>query len=454
MALSIRNFLFPVVVICATIHAGPWPGELPGTEIGGGLPAGYEPSGALWHSRLNKLFTVWDNGMVSMMDYDGTNITNWSLSGDLEAIAVADPATDFVYAGEERYPGDGIKEFNITTGQMTRYFDLTPWMQGPDNDGLEALTFVPDSMNPEGGLFYAGLQLNSNIYIFQLPINSSATDTHVTYIGMFNPVGGRSNLSGLDYDPQSGIMYAIWSYGQKKIMAMYPDGTNIVEWDLAGSGDDMEGVALWPGLTPGAAQIFIAEDNGATSDVWRYDFNSVLDLTIIGSGSVNTTPDPPSYYGTSDTLTACPDSGYYFVQWSGDLTGDDNPAILLMDYDKDVTATFAQVGINETYIAGLYSLESWLTVTPNPFRSETKIQYALSSKHYAEGANSSRIALNIYDVSGRVVKSFRLALDALRTAQITWSGTDQRDRPLPAGVYFVQLTAGEYSETRKVLLVR
>jgi hypothetical protein len=106
------------------VFAGPWPGTLPGVEIGSGLPAGYEPSGAVWHNQLNKLFTVWDNGLVSMMDYDGSNITNWSVAGDLEAICVADPYSDFVYVGVEG-PDDGITEFNVQTEQATRFFDLT-----------------------------------------------------------------------------------------------------------------------------------------------------------------------------------------------------------------------------------------------------------------------------------------------------------------------------------------
>jgi len=79
--------------VSAALAADPWPGPLPGTEVGLGLPAGYEPSGGAWHRRLNKFLTVSDGGIVSMMNPDGTGITNWSVPGDLEGIAVADPAT-------------------------------------------------------------------------------------------------------------------------------------------------------------------------------------------------------------------------------------------------------------------------------------------------------------------------------------------------------------------------
>jgi|GEM_PF-2457309 len=336
---NLLQYLSLLFLLSTCVFAGPWPGTLPGVEIGSGLPAGYEPSGGIWHLRLDKFFTVWDNGMVSMMDYDGTNITNWSVSGDLEGICVPDPAGDFIYVGLER-PEDGIKEFNVATGQVTRFFNVTPWMQSVDpNLGLEALTFVPDTSSTEGGYFYAGLQETGTIYIFELPIITSSTDTTVVFIDSVHT--GFPGISGLHYNIEFNILYAMWSYG-RQLRVMLLDGTVLVTYDLPG--DTQEGIALWEGLAPGQGQIFISEDAG---EVWRYDFNSVLDITIIGSGVVNISPDPPSYYGTSDTLTAIPDTGYQFVQWSGDLTGNNNPAMLFMDYDKAVTATFEYVGINE-----------------------------------------------------------------------------------------------------------
>jgi len=423
-------------VITAFVFAGPWPGQLPGTEIGSGLPAGYEPSGAAWHTDLNKLFTVWDNGLVSMMDYDGTNITNWSVFGDLEGVCIPDPTTDFVYIGLER-PDDGIKELNITTGQVTRFFDLTPWMQSQEpNYGLEALTFVPDTAHPEGGLFYAGMQENGTVYVFELPIKSSSTDSAVLFIDSMSI--GFLGISGLDYNADCDIFYALSAY-LDSMRVMQKDGTVITEYYLPG--DSQEGVALWEGPGPGEKQVFIAEDNG---EVWRYDFNSVLDITIIGNGSVTLEPDPPSYYGTSDTLTAIPDPGYQFVEWSGDLTGSDNPAVLLMDYDKNVTATFTLVGVNETteQVAG-----SLMSVSPNPFSKLTTI--SVGTAHSAE-----RIELRIFDVSGCCVKSFGALPSAPSPLHIRWDGTDARGAEIPSGIYFINLENGEHNYIEKAILLR
>ncbi len=402
---KILKSILGLTFITSFVLAGPWPGTLPGTEIGSGLPAGYEPSGAIWHKQLNKFFTVWDNGMVSMMDYDGTNITNWSVSGDLEGICVHDPNSDFIYVGLER-PDDGIKEFNVTTGQVTRFFDLTPWMQSVDpNLGLEALTFVPDSSSSERGYFYAGLQETGTIYIFELPIISSSTDTTVTFIDSIH--NGLPGISGLHYKIEQGLLYAMWSYGHQ-LRVMLLDGTIVVAWDLPG--DSQEGVALWEGLSPGQGQIFVAEDAG---EVWRYDFNSACTITIIGSGSVDLIPDPPSYYGTNDTLTAIPDTGYQFVQWSGDMTGSDNPAVLFMDYDKDVTATFEYVGISE------YPINE--PVKPDKYLGATLFSGSL----FLPADKSCRV----FDVTGQVV-------------------TPQYTKP---GVYFIEI---DNRIVQKVIKVR
>ena len=59
-------------------------------------------------------------------------------------------------------------------------------------------------------------------------------------------------------------------------------------------------------------------------------------------GLVNITPPGPIYgEGTYVTVTAEPSPGYHFVSWSGDLTGTTNPASIVMDSDKTITANFA-----------------------------------------------------------------------------------------------------------------
>jgi len=60
-----------------------------------------------------------------------------------------------------------------------------------------------------------------------------------------------------------------------------------------------------------------------------------------GHGTV--TPSGGSFSkDQSVTITAIPDSGWMFDQWDGDLTGNTNPATLIMNGSKTVTANFIQ----------------------------------------------------------------------------------------------------------------
>jgi hypothetical protein len=252
-----------VAYTTVTILQGPspFPSEsLPGMSIGT-LPAGYETSGLAWHSRLQRLLAVSDGGTVSSMNTDGSGLVNWSVPGDLEAICVANPQSDYVYIGVE-HP-DSILEFNIRTGTVTRMFNLTPWMTGPDNQGLEGLTFVPSSDSVEGGVFYAGLQADGRIYLFELPIVSSSTSTNVTFKGTITLEAGLADLSDLSYDDESGVLLSVFD-GPNRLKATTRTGQLLQEWELPGT--EQEGILFHNGA------LYVGEDYGgaSTGRVIRY----------------------------------------------------------------------------------------------------------------------------------------------------------------------------------------
>jgi uncharacterized repeat protein (TIGR02543 family) len=80
-----------------------------------------------------------------------------------------------------------------------------------------------------------------------------------------------------------------------------------------------------------------------------------LSVSTVGSGSVGKSPDQPTYdFGSTVQLTATPATGWHFVAWSGDASGNTNPLSVTMDADKSITATFGKnmVVVSQVYGGG------------------------------------------------------------------------------------------------------
>jgi len=82
---------------------------------------------------------------------------------------------------------------------------------------------------------------------------------------------------------------------------------------------------------------------------------------------------------------------------------------------------------------------------PNPFGSGTRIDLALPT--------ASDVTITVHDVSGREVRGIRLrGLGAGAHTQV-WDGRDDRGRPVPAGVYFLRVSAAGETRLRKLVRI-
>jgi hypothetical protein len=99
------------------------------------------------------------------------------------------------------------------------------------------------------------------------------------------------------------------------------------------------------------------------------------------------------------------------------------------------------------------------TVFPNPARGRVELSLDPSKEQSAplrgSGASSSdfqtkSIELIIYDITGRIIRSFTLSS---MPSALCWSGTDQSGRAVPAGVYFIRLKAEDKETIKKVILL-
>lgn len=103
-------------------------------------------------------------------------------------------------------------------------------------------------------------------------------------------------------------------------------------WFFTGWSGDLSG-------TDNPAIISI-DGNMAVTATFTKDEHT-LSVNVEGEGTVAKDPDQAVYYfGDVVNLTATADPGWSFADWSGDLSGTDNPAAITMDGNKVVTATF------------------------------------------------------------------------------------------------------------------
>ncbi|MBA3647204.1 MAG: T9SS type A sorting domain-containing protein [Chitinophagales bacterium] len=90
--------------------------------------------------------------------------------------------------------------------------------------------------------------------------------------------------------------------------------------------------------------------------------------------------------------------------------------------------------------------KSIVQVFPNPFSQSTTISFTLSQ--------AEKISLNIYDLSGRVVKV--LADEIINTGkhELEWNSTDQNGNIEPAGIYLLRMQTGNENETIRLSVVK
>ncbi len=83
---------------------------------------------------------------------------------------------------------------------------------------------------------------------------------------------------------------------------------------------------------------------------------------------------------------------------------------------------------------------------PNPFNPSTTIKYELPK--------AGHVRLVVYDLLGRRIRTMVDTQQQAGQFQTVWDGTDERNVPVTAGVYFCHMEAGDFKKVIKLALVR
>lgn len=84
---------------------------------------------------------------------------------------------------------------------------------------------------------------------------------------------------------------------------------------------------------------------------------------------------------------------------------------------------------------------------PNPFNPSTTIRYDVP-------AGGAEVRVAVYDVAGRLVAVLVDGYQPAGRREVAWNGRGSTGAPVAAGVYFCRMTAGEWAESRKMVLLR
>ena len=187
--------------------------------------------------------------------------------------------------------------------------------------------------------------------------------------------------------------------------------------------------------------VFIAGRFGQSgpnsADVDGDGMVSILDLIKVAS-ALNEAAAAPSLHPEIFPMLSASDIRGWLIQAQG----------------LDLTDVELQRGILrlEQLLANLIPKETELLSNyPNPFNPETWIPYRL--------AKDAFVTLTIYDPRGSVIRRFNVGYQTAsvyerRSQAIYWDGRNEVSDRVASGIYFYTLTAGDYSATRKMVILK
>ncbi len=189
--------------------------------------------------------------------------------------------------------------------------------------------------------------------------------------------------------------------------ALFPDVSNYV-------GD------LGFGLSGGGELIRLFDSSGVLVDAVEYDDSDPW-------------PEEPDGNGPTLELINPNVDNALAENWSAS-SGYGSPGSLNSSYmsNEDEVLTSTEFILNNNY--------------PNPFNPVTTISYKLPQ--------AALVRMTIYDLLGRQVKSLLHEYQTPGYKSLQWNATNDLGRPVAAGVYLYMIHAGEFTQTKKMVLMK
>ncbi len=110
--------------------------------------------------------------------------------------------------------------------------------------------------------------------------------------------------------------------------------------------------------------------------------------------------------------------------------------------NKIESEIFNKTNYNLKIVNGYNLLQNY----PNPFNPITTVQYDLPE--------DGLVNITIYDMMGRVVKNLISSQQNSGYKSVRWNATNNENQSVSAGSYFYSIEAGDFKQTKKMILVK
>jgi len=227
-----------------------------------------------------------------------------------------------------------------------------------------------------------------------------------------SPVLADVNGDGsVDIIARAGYLLAT---GYERVFAWDYEGNLIPGWPLYAS--DEPSPATPNPYTPAMADM---------------DKDGKLDMVVGTPYNISSTPEVVSWeFDTYYDYTTMHWPRYMHDKWNSGVS-DLQTCTDVKEEDEEIKVP-ASFSLNQNY--------------PNPFNPETKIEYFLPKE--------TQVRIDIFNIIGQRVKTLVNQRETAGHKKVIWDGKNERGEAVSSGIYFYRLEADNFTQTRKMILMK
>src|SRR4030095_12805900 len=245
------------------------------------------------------------------------------------------------------------------------------------------------------------------------------------------PVTGFSIVSGIA-QKNNGYVFTGWTNDRVYLLKTDKNGDTLLTTVFQNTNNIYNGPAL---LRANNNKFYVAHINDPLSRVFSVDSN----FNVLRQISLQHSPQVIYLY----SIINAPQSTYGDIICSGLFAeGDDDTYVVRLDSSLNQPPPIS-VEIIPSDVPGKFTLYQNY---PNPFNPTTKIKFAVPPSLQGEGLG---VRVFIYDILGREIALLVNAPLAPGTYEVEWPASNY-----PSGIYFYKLVSGDFSESRKMILLK